>query len=1193
MAVYGNASGRVNALATDPRNPAVVYAGTDGGGVWKSADGGGHWMALTDGGPSLTIGSVAVDPNNSQVVYAGTGETYGVQPGMGILKSTDAGASWTALGTSQFAGVQVNGLLVEKTGSPNPRVFAATSIGLYVSITGGAIWTKVDLSVAGISGITRRPPPSQAATQIIQDPSSPAKFWVSVSDLCYTEAGDILTGDGLAWTNVTPPGLTDAVSRIGLGVGPNGVAYYAAASCTGDLVDLERTMDGGTTWTRFPNTTPGLTNYFKVLSSAQGDYDNVVAVDPLNPAHAVFGGVDMLATTTGTDANPRFVNIGRVYTGGVIHPDHHAVAFTSSDRFYAGNDGGVYSTSNLGGAGNPTPGTASDWTNLNSTLDTIEFHRGTALDIDHFLGGTQDNGAAGILPGGPSRPSWQQYKGGDVGFTAIDPTPGSSTVYVAHPAPPITLLRGSSILNPADPYSPHDSFVEAGPCRFGSAPPDPACGDPALFINPFVMDPTNPLRLLAGTNRLWLTSTGGLPAGPGGWSAISNDLTIGTSIVPFQDALSTIGVGSAGAAGPVMTGSALGKVYLSTQLAGTTPTPTTWIDITGNLPASTAARLIGIRKLTLNPANPSEAWVSITGKNIGHVWHTTNAGAPGGTNWADISGSGPTGIGDFAPRSMVVDPDSSSTIYAGTTFGTMVCSSCGGTTPDARWLPLGNGLPNVRVEDLTITRDGKSIIAWTQGRGAWSLARPRQTSFYFAEGYTGAGFSERLSLLMPNQSGGVMIDYYTAGGGHSTGSLMLTAGRVGTVDVNVSVGPNQQVSVKVTLPGPGVVERVIHFDTGTWHGSTDQVGTTAPSTEWDFAEGSTFDFFNEYLTLQNPNQSAVPVSLNYFTDTGLSPVKTLTLAAGSRTTVEVFNGTTTNVTNCLPSGAGASCGVGRGIGGVSVQVIAGAPIIAERPFYVNGFNFGDGLIRDGHDAFGASAPARLWSFAEGTTLAGFKEYVTLQNPGGTDATVSLNYFTDSGQKPVKTLTAKAHSRVTVEVFKGSPSDVTNCVASGPAANCGVGPGIGGVSLQVSSTVPIVAERPMYMYVDFGTGPVAGAHIVVGATSLGKLFGFAAASTLAGENDYLTIQNPGTIVANVKATYYTSTGPVVKNFQVAAGSRRTVEVFKVTDGAGPGISQLGIVISSDQPVLVEKPTYNSTPAGYGATDTLGYAPPAGF
>jgi hypothetical protein len=134
---------------------------------------------------------------------------------------------------------------------------------------------------------------------------------------------------------------------------------------------------------------------------------------------------------------------------------------------------------------------------------------------------------------------------------------------------------------------------------------------------------------------------------------------------------------------------------------------------------------------------------------------------------------------------------------------------------------------------------------------------------------------------------------------------------------------------------------------------------------------------------------------------------------------------------------------------------------------------------------------------------------------------------------------------------------------------------------------------MYMYVDFGTGPVAGAHIVVGATSLGKLFGFAAASTLAGENDYLTIQNPGTIVANVKATYYTSTGPVVKNFQVAAGSRRTVEVFKVTDGAGPGISQLGIVISSDQPVLVEKPTYNSTPAGYGATDTLGYAPPAGF
>jgi plastocyanin len=464
----------------------------------------------------------------------------------------------------------------------------------------------------------------------------------------------------------------------------------------------------------------------------------------------------------------------------------------------------------------------------------------------------------------------------------------------------------------------------------------------------------------------------------------------------------------------------------------------------------------------------------------------------------------------------------------------------------------------------------------------------KSPTFYFAEGYTGPGFAETLSLFTPNTSGSASIDYYTRTGHLPTVTVPLNAGKVTVRDVNADVGPGQDVSAKVTLPGPGVVERTIRFDTGTWHGSTDKVGVADPATEWDFAEGSTLDAFSEYLTLQNPNASAVAVTLNYFTESGATPVKTLGLPANSRTTVEVFKGGTGDVLNCVANGPTANCGVGRGIGGVSAQVKSTMPIIAERPFYVNGYNFGDGVIRDGHDAFGANAPASLWYFAEGTTLAGFKEYLTLQNPGGIDAMVTLNYFTNAGLNPVKTVAVKARSRVTVEVFKGTTSDLMSCVPNGPGANCGVGPGIQGVSIQVRSGVPIVAERPMYMYNDFGSGAVAGAHIVVGATELGTLFGFAAASTLAGENDYLTIQNPGTMVANITITYLTPIGQVVKGFPVAAGTRKTVEVFKTAEGAGPGYSPLGIVVSSDQPVLVEKPTYSSNAATYGATVTMGFA-----
>jgi hypothetical protein len=437
------------------------------------------------------------------------------------------------------------------------------------------------------------------------------------------------------------------------------------------------------------------------------------------------------------------------------------------------------------------------------------------------------------------------------------------------------------------------------------------------------------------------------------------------------------------------------------------------------------------------------------------------------------------------------------------------------------------------------------------------------TPFYFAEGFTGTGFAECLSLFTPNVSGTAQVDYYLNGGGQVTQYVSLQAGRVTTVNVNAAVGAGQEVSARVLLPGPGVVERSLHFLFGAWHGSTDVVGVAAPATEWDFAEGSTLPFFSEYLTLQNPNAAPVTATLNYFTDTGAHPVKTVPLPANSRTTVQVFDPT---------------LGVGPGFGGVSVKITAPSPIVAERPMYVNGFSFGSGAIRDGHDAFGANAPATQWNFAEGTTLAGFYEYLTLQNPNVVAANVSLRYLDDSGTVTTRSLSVAPQSRFTVPVFQTAD---------------GVGPGVGGVSIQVTADQPIVAERPIYMVHDFGTGAVAGAHVVVGATSLGKVFGFAAASTMTGDEDYLTIQNPNGVVANMTVTYYTVSGTVVRSLTVGANTRRTVVINDGSAGSGglgAGSINVGVVLSSDQPVLVEKPTYSSNLLTYGATDTLGSAGP---
>ncbi len=449
-------------------------------------------------------------------------------------------------------------------------------------------------------------------------------------------------------------------------------------------------------------------------------------------------------------------------------------------------------------------------------------------------------------------------------------------------------------------------------------------------------------------------------------------------------------------------------------------------------------------------------------------------------------------------------------------------------------------------------------------------------TFYFAEGYTGPGFIECLSLFSPNTSGTAQVDYYLDGGGHQTQLIALQAGRVAMINVNSEIGPDRQVSAKVTLPGPGVVERTLHFNADGWYGSTDIVGATQQATEWDFAEGSTLNFFSEYLTLENTNGNSVPATLTYMTDAGAHPTKAVTLPANSRTTVEVFNGnTTSNLSSCIPGGAGADCGVGRGIAGVSVRVTtpSGQPIVAERPFYVNGFSFGSGAIRDGHVAFGANAPSTTWYFAEGTTLAGFTEYLTLQNPGTNLATATLRYQDDTGVVTSKTVKINPLSRSTIEVDKSA---------------LGVGPGIGGVSTQITADQPIVAERPMYIVHDFGSGPVAGATDVMGQTTLGKLFGFATASTVAGENDYLTLQNPNATTATVTISYYTGGAPVTRSVSIPANTRHTVQMFDATEGIGVGSIALAVVVSSDQLILVEKPTYSARAASYGAGDTAGYA-----
>jgi photosystem II stability/assembly factor-like uncharacterized protein len=699
---YGNASGRITSLVVDPADPRTVYVGSAGGGVWKSVDGGNNWLPLTDTTASLAIGALAID-STGRILYAGTGEDNHAEDalaGAGILKSTDAGRSWALIG-AQFAGQRIGGLAIDRTVAGGQRVVAATSAGLYLSTNGGGSWS---LLRAG------------GTLQIIQDPNRPERWWASQSDFCASERGAILTSldRGISWSIAFHSPAR--VSRIGLGVGPGGVAYVAGADCgssdppSGNLIYVEKTLDGGATWASIPLTTPGLTNYFRDDNiRGQGYYDNLIAVDPHDPNHAIFGGVTLLATR---DGGASFTDAGRVYHGGAIHPDVHAAVFTAPDTLYVGTDGGIWQTHNLGGTGTPA-----DWTNLNSNLGTVQFFEGTALDSQHFLGGTQDNGSVGTLAGGQMIPSpsgggqgrgWSEYYLSDGGYAAV----AGATIYVegalfTTDRTYFQIFRGSATGGPT-------SFVPAGPCL--DLKTDLACLDEhADLMVPFVLDRTRPDRLLAATDRVYQSLTGGLPAGTQGWSPISGRLTTGLP----GDSIAILRLGPAGQPNVIVTASAFGAVFISRD-AGRH-----WTNISGNLPQAHGAsdpRLVPpipwVSGIAIDPRDPNQLWVGLGGVGVPHLWHgqITKAGA---VTWV----SADVGVlpENLPLTSVVVDPADSSRVYVGTVNGALVCQHCDGAGQARAWAQLGSGLPNVWIASLTVTLDGQALVAWTHGRGVWML----------------------------------------------------------------------------------------------------------------------------------------------------------------------------------------------------------------------------------------------------------------------------------------------------------------------------------------------------------------------------------------------------------------------------------------------------------------------------------------
>ena len=146
-----------------------------------------------DNEASLAVGALAMDPDDHQILYAGTGEgnfSLDSYYGVGVFKTTNGGSTWTLTGQAQFLRTRFCRIVVTP-GTPK-LIFAATIFGLFRSTDAGANWNKI---TAGLPG-------NAAATDVRFDPVTPTTVYVAFQGqgIFRTTNGGAATP---AWTQLT------------------------------------------------------------------------------------------------------------------------------------------------------------------------------------------------------------------------------------------------------------------------------------------------------------------------------------------------------------------------------------------------------------------------------------------------------------------------------------------------------------------------------------------------------------------------------------------------------------------------------------------------------------------------------------------------------------------------------------------------------------------------------------------------------------------------------------------------------------------------------------------------------------------------------------------------------------------------------------------------------------------------------
>ena len=689
--------GRIETVAVAPGRPSTIYAGAGSGGVFKSINNGTTWTPIFDNEATTSIGAIAVASSDANTVWVGTGEVLMARssyPGMGVYKSTDAGASWTHMGLTDSH--HISQVLIHPTDPQRVWVAAIGRLysesperGVFRTRDGGRTWQRT-LFVNERTG----------AIDLALDPSNPNVLYASMWDRSRKAWGHRPNGPGSGayksvdggetWTRLSGLPSGEHVGRIGLAIARSNpkVVYalvdnYAPAPVAAgrgrggaqppDRIggEVYRSDDAGATW-RKVNTEPVATGWDFCLIQVAPDNENIVYL----PNNRFMASED--AGRTYRQIQGTLVHL-LPHGSTVLHLDQHDLWINpaNGDHMLLGNDGGLHLSYDRGAS----------WLHLNN-LPIGEFY---AVTVDMatpytIYGGTQDNAA---LFGSSAQTitddrgdQWahvylDQWGGGDSYFTYRDPS-DPDVFFYEHQFGDLRRKRMST-------------------GRTDGISPRAPRGEPAYRTNwmtPFFFSAHDPGTMYYAAEKVFRSRDRGDT-----WTAISPDLTSAPATqgnVPWGTITT---VSESPRDGRVLyTGADDGRISV-TRDGGTS-----WTRIGESLPERWVSRLLASRH------DDATVFAALTGYRFNELTPYLFVSRDYGRTWTSITSNLPT----ESINVVAEDPVDPRVLYIGTDAGVYASINQG-----ASWMSLSSGLPTVPVHDLVVHPRDHELVVATHGRSIY------------------------------------------------------------------------------------------------------------------------------------------------------------------------------------------------------------------------------------------------------------------------------------------------------------------------------------------------------------------------------------------------------------------------------------------------------------------------------------------